>query len=107
MWHFHPPEHLDWHHALKFVEIESHTLSKARQVDDNEDALFLVAAYEGEDFAVLRLEERHAAAAEGFVALPQGDQPLRPPEQRMLVLVLRLDVHGFVVVLGVDDHWQE
>ena len=43
------------------------------------------------------------AAAEGLVLLAQRDQALHPPQQRLRVALLGLDVDRLVVVLGVDD----
>ena len=47
------------------------------------------------------------AAAERLVLLAQRDQPLRPPQQRVRVVLLRFDVDRLVVVLGVDDDRQD
>ena len=47
------------------------------------------------------------AAPERLEPLAQRDQPLRPPQQRVRVVLLRLDVDRLVVVLGVDDDRQD
>ena len=38
------------------------------------------------------------------MALPQGDQALHPPQQRVRVVLLRLDVEGFVMILRINDN---
>ena len=61
---------------------------------------------EREGMPVVRVEELDRAAPEGRMPLAQGDEPLHPPEERMRVRMLGLDVDGLVVVLGVDDDRQ-
>ncbi len=65
-----------------------------------------MAPYEGEDAVVLRVEEGEAATAEGPVALAKRDQPPGPPEERVRIPLLVLDVHRLVVIAAVDHHRQ-
>ena len=99
-------EELDRRRAGEEREVQLGVLGEAREVRHHQDALPVVAADEGEDAVVRRVEELDRAAAEGAVALAQRDQPPHPPEQRVRVALLRLDVDRLEVVLGVDDHRQ-
>ena len=47
---------------------------------------------EGEDLWIVRGQELQFAATKGPVALAQGEQPLHPPEQRVRIVLLHLDV---------------
>ena len=85
-------------------EVELDRLDEPRQVGRHQQRLVLVAAQEDHDVVVVRLQELQAAAGEGAVAFAQRDQPPRPPQQRVRVALLGLDVDRLVVELGVGDH---
>ena len=98
------PEELLGHEAVQAAQVELDVLRPPGQVRDDEDALLAQLAQVGEHLAVVRKEELERPAAEGLVALAQRDHALHPPEQRVGVRLLGLDVHG--AVLGVADHRQ-
>ena len=98
---------LDGHHSLHAGEIELDVLHVPRQVRDHEDDLVLEAAHERQDARVRRVQELDRAASEGPEALPQGNEALGPPEERVRVRLLRFDVERLVVILGVDDDRQD
>ena len=100
-------EQLDGAHPLPLSEIELHVLHEARQVGDDEDRLVLELPHEGQHAGVAGGEQLHRAAAERLELLAQRDEALGPPEQRVGVVLLRLDVDRLVVVLGVDDDRQD
>ncbi len=100
------PEQLGGHDAAELRQVELDVLDEAREVGDHQDPLAVVAADERQDAVVVGLEELDRAPAEGLVALAQGDHPAHPPELRVGVRLLGLDVDRLVVVLGVDDHRQ-
>ncbi len=93
---------LDGDHPLHGREIELDVLNVARQIRDHEDDLVLEAAHEGKHTRVRRVKELDRAASERTEALPERDEALGPPEQRVRVRLLRFDVERLVVVLGVD-----
>jgi hypothetical protein len=94
---------LDGNGAAQGGQIELRALHVPREVEDAQDALLLELTDKGEDLPVLRQEDLERATPEGLVALAQRDEPLHPPQQRIGVVVLRLDVDRLRVVLGVDD----
>jgi hypothetical protein len=49
------------------------------------------------------LQELNRPAPERLIALAQRDQPLHPPEQRLRIGLLRLNVDRAVVILRVGD----
>ena len=87
-------------------EVELAVLRETREVRDHEDLLVLVAAHEREDTVVVGGQELDVAAPEHVVAVAKRDDPSHPPEQRVRVRRLRLDVDSLEVELGVDDHRQ-
>ena len=99
-------EELDRDKALPLAEIQLDRLQEARQVGDAEDLLRLVAPDVCQHLAVFRTQQLERATPESAMPLAQGDQPLGPRIDRVRVSLLRLDVHRFVVVLGVSDHGQ-
>ena len=56
-----------------------------------------------EDAAIARVQESHRAAPEGGMPLAQGDDAAHPPQQRLRIRELRVDVDGLVVIFGVGD----
>jgi len=85
------------------VEIERDALGEPGQVRDHEDTLVLVAAQKGEHLGVLRVQELNPAATEHRMTVTKRDETAHPPQQRVRIAVLRLDVDRLVVVLGIDD----
>jgi hypothetical protein len=63
-----------------------------------------VGPHEGQYLAILGVEELERAAPERTESLAQRDHAPHPRQERMRVVVLRLDVHRLVVVLVV--HYQ-
>ena len=53
------------------------------------------------------MQELHRSAPERLVALPLGDEPLHPPQQRPGAGLLRFDVDLLVVIFRIDDGGQE
>ncbi len=96
-------EHLDRDMVAELRQVEFRELDVPGEVGDDEDRFVLEAADEGQHLAVLRMEELDAASPEGAVLFAQRDEPLHPPQQRVLVVLLRRDVDRLVVVLGVGD----
>ena len=93
-------EHLDRRDPLHVAEVELHRLRVAGQVRHDQDPLVLVLADEREHAGVVRKEEAQRAPAEGPVLPPEADDVLHPPEQRVRVVLLGVDVQRLVVVLG-------
>jgi len=60
-------------------------------------------ADEREHLAIVRRKELQRPPSECLVALPERDQALHPPQQRLRVRLLDLDVDGLEVILGVGD----
>jgi hypothetical protein len=88
-------------------QVEPDGLREPRQVGHDQQDLVPVAAEEGDDVAVLRVEQLQRPPSERRVALPQGDDPLRPPQERVATRLLGRDVHRLVVVRRIDDDRQE
>ena len=99
-------EQLDRDQTLPLRQVEVDRLEKSREVGDAQDLFGLVAPHKRQDLSVLRPQQLQGAPPEGTVALAQCDQPFHPRQQRVRILVLGLDIDGFVVVLGVGDHGQ-
>ena len=99
-------EQLQRPHALILRQIQFDALREAREIRHYQHPLLFVAADERQHAAVLRVQELQAAAPHRAQLLAQRDHPLHPPQQRVRIVLLRLDVDRFVVVLGVDIHRQ-
>ena len=99
-------EQLDGRDAAQLVEVEPRDLHEPRQVRDHEHALAFVLADEREHVRVVAGDELDRAAPEQPVLLALRDEALGPPQQRLRVRLLRLDVDRFVVILGIDDRRQ-
>ena len=100
------PKELHRHRATELREVEFRALDVSREVKDAQDALVVVATDETEDLAILGAQDLEGPSTEGPVALAKGDQATHPPQQRVGVLLLRLDVDRLIVILGVDDGGQ-
>src|SRR5262249_17514464 len=61
---FNVSEHLNRNGACRFGQVEVDKLREAREIGDAKDPLILVLSHVAEDFAVRRIEEPHAPAAE-------------------------------------------
>ena len=96
-------EQLDGPAAGELLQIQFDILREPRQIRDHQDLLIAVAADKRQDAVIRRSELFVCPAAQGRIAPAQGDQPLHPPQQRRRILLLRLDVHRGVEILGVDD----
>ena len=87
-WKVAPAEHLDRLLPLEGGEVEIRVLHEAGEVGQHQDRLALVcrsaprvAPDEGQDLAVLGVEELERAATEGRVLLAQLDEPPGPAQQ--------------------------
>jgi hypothetical protein len=100
------PEHLDRGVTTVLRQVQLNRLDEARQVGNHEDRFVFVLSHERQYFAVLGMQELDAAASERLIALAERDQPLHPPQQRLRVGLLCLNVDGRVVVLRVGDDWE-
>ena len=78
--------------SLVCGEVQLDVLHAAREVRDDEYGLVLVLPDEGENVRIVRREELDRAAAERLESLAQRDDALRPPKQRVGILLLRFDV---------------
>jgi hypothetical protein len=52
------------------------------------------------------MQKFESPARESFEISSHRDHATRPPQQRRKIFLLVLDVHGFVVILRVDDDRQ-
>src|SRR5262249_4994630 len=52
------------------------------------------------------LQELNRAASERAVAFSQRQNASHPPQQRVTIALLRLDIYRFVVVFGIEDDGQ-
>jgi hypothetical protein len=95
-------EEFDGDEALPGGEIEFHGLDEAGEVGDDEDGMVFVATDEGDDFAIFGVKELDGAEAEGDPAFAECDEAFHPPEERVRVALLDVDVDGFVVVFGIE-----
>jgi hypothetical protein len=100
------PKDLYRHQPWSAGQIQLHALCKARQVGDHQHLLVLKLTDERQHFAVARIEKLQTPASEGAKLLALLNQTLRPPQQRMRIVLLCLDVDGFVVIFGIDIHRQ-
>ena len=66
-----------------------------------------VPANVGDDVGIFGMEEIDRAAAERFELLAQRDHPAHPPQQRMVIALLRFNVDGLVVILVIDNDGQD
>src|SRR5262245_54902078 len=95
----HPAEKFDGDEAWTGRQVQVNILGEPRQISDDQELFFSVTAEKGQHVTIVRIEELQAATAKGRVTLAQGDQPPHPPEQRVRIALLGLDMHGFVMVL--------
>ena len=100
-------EELHRDHLLKLGEIQLHELGVAGEVGHHQDPLVPVAPDVGQDLGVGRMEELQAPLPESAEALPEGHEPLHPPEEGVGIVELGLHVHGFVGEVRIDDRGQE
>jgi hypothetical protein len=77
-------------------------LREPRQVRDHQNLLLLVLPDKREHFVVRGMQEFQRPAPERLELLALRDHALHPPQERMRVVLLRLHVHGFVVILRID-----
>src|ERR1700685_269341 len=52
-------------------------------------------------------EKLHRSPAECLDLFAQRQQTAHPPEQRVAIALVRLNVDALVVILGIDDHGQD
>src|SRR5262245_14794859 len=52
------------------------------------------------------MQKFEGAFAEGMPVLAQVHGPLHPPDQRMRIARLRVDVERFVMIFRLQDEWQ-
>src|SRR5262245_13173441 len=97
-WKHRATEQLDRHRAPGGRKIQLDMLYKPRKIGDDQNLLIVVAADEGQNLAVRRVQKFERAAAKSAEPLAQRNQPLHPPQERVGVVLLRLDVARLVVV---------
>ncbi len=107
LWKRRAAKELDQRRTLVLREIEFDVLYEARKIGDHQYLLALIRADERQHVRVFRAQKLHRSAPECFVLFAQRDHAAHPPEQRMAIAFVRVNVGALVVVLGVDDHGQD
>src|ERR1017187_6785162 len=100
------PEKFDGNHLLERRQIQFDRLREARKVGDHENDFVFVAQCVAQYFVIVRLEKFAFALTERTPAFAQCQHPAHPPEQRVRIFELGLDVAGFVVVGRVENDRQ-
>ena len=77
----HLAEQLHGSAPLERREVQLAVLGEARQVGHDQEGLVCVATYEGQDVAVVGVQELDRTTTEGPVPLAERDEPLHPPQQ--------------------------
>src|SRR5580692_8316023 len=95
-------KNLNRHGSLLGGQVQFHALREAREVGDDQQLLVFKLSNEGQHLAVAGIEKLEGAAPESLELLALLDQTLGEPEQGMRIVLLRFNVDGFVVVLGID-----
>ena len=108
---FHPgksraAEEFDKGGSLIPCKVQSCVLNIAGKIDHHQQMFAFVTTDKGQDAGVVRLKKFKRAAAKGLEAFPQPNHAPHPPQQRMLVTFLGLDIDDFIMVFRVDDDRQ-
>src|SRR5579862_292112 len=101
---FHIAKHLDGNEALLFGEIEIDRLSETRKIRQAKNLFVFVCPEIRQDFAVGRIEEFDAAAAEDAEKLSKGNHVAHPVQERRGIALLRFDVDRFITPDWIHDH---
>jgi hypothetical protein len=87
-------------------EIKLHSLCEPREIRDTQKTVIPVAADECEYLVIRRVEQLNFPPACGRITFSQRDQALEEPEHGAGIVLLCLDIVGFIVVFGINDHRQ-
>src|SRR3954471_22681761 len=93
--------------SLERGQIQSSVLNKAGKICDNENYLVLIPPDEGEHAVVVGIQKFESPPPERLISLSHCNQTFHPPQHRVLIVLLRLDVECFVMRIGVDNDRQE
>ena len=103
---FRAAKHLDRSHTAVLTQIKIHMLRIARQVRDDQHPLILEFAHERQHLAITRAEEAQRSASERPYPFALRQCALHPPQERVRIVLLCLNVHRLIVILRIDDYWQ-
>src|SRR3954471_5912913 len=97
-----PPEYFYRRTVLEFRQVKFGGLHESRQVNDDQNLFVFELAHEGEHFVVAGVQELEATPAKRPKLLALSKHALHPPQQRVRIILLRLNVDCLVVILRVD-----
>src|SRR5580700_4434182 len=90
------------HPPNPILEIQIDRLRKPRQVDDDQDGLFVVITGKGEHYMVGRRKQLKIPVTERRETFANSDYSTHPPEEGGQIRFLNLHIDCLIVEFGID-----